>query len=334
MDVIGRILSSTLFAPSVTIPLLLLANYTSKGKELIAERPRVFAALKSLVSIGLLGVVNSWLSRRALDNWVSDEFVWRREIALVTGGSDGIGQRIALLLARRGLKVVVLDVQPLKYQAPANVTFYKCDITSTAAVAATAAEIRADVGEPTIIVNNAGILRTRPLLKGTEAETRLAFEVNTLSHYVMAREFLPSLIRQNHGILVTVASQAAHVACASMIDYSGTKAAALAFHEGIATELKTRYKAPKIRTVVIEPGFCKTSLIDGMSSEDTWFHPLLHPDTVAERTVEQILSGSSGRVILPGSTGFLAENIRAFPFWFQNFIRDRCEKSTRTSHCD
>ncbi|DAA76397.1 TPA_exp: putative Short-chain dehydrogenase/reductase 2 [Trichophyton benhamiae CBS 112371] len=332
-DVIGRILSSTVLAPQATIPLLLFAGYTSQGRSLIADRPSVFTALKALASIGLLRIVNGFLNRRALNNWTSDEFVWRREIALVTGGSDGIGQRIALLLARRGLKVVVLDVQEPKYHTPPNVTFYKCDITSSAAVAETAAAIRADIGEPTIIVNNAGILRTRPLLKGTEAETRLAFEVNTLSHYVMAREFLPSLIRHNHGMLVTVASQASHVACASMVDYAGTKAAALAFHEGIASELKIRYKAPKIRTVVIEPGFCKTSLIDGMSSEDTWFHPLLHPDTVAERTVEQILTGSSGRVILPGSTGFFAENIHSLPFWLQNFIRDRCEMSTRTSHC-
>ncbi|KAM5443915.1 hypothetical protein MferCBS31731_001161 [Microsporum ferrugineum] len=332
-DVVGRVLSATVLAPSATIPLLLFARYTTKGKELIASRPRVFTLLKALVSIGLLNVINGFLNRRALNNWVSDEFVWRREIALVTGGSDGIGQRIALLLAHRGLRVVVLDVQPLGYNPPANLTFYRCDITSAAAVAETAAEIRADVGDPTIIVNNAGILRTRPLLQGTEAETRLAFEVNALSHYVMAREFLPSLIRHNHGMVVTVASQAAHVACASMVDYAGTKAAALAFHEGIATELKIRYKAPRIRTIVIKPGFCKTSLIDGMSYEDTWLHPLLHPETVAERTVEQILTGSSGRVILPGTTGFFAENIHSFPFWLQNFIRDRCERSARTSHC-
>jgi len=58
------------------------------------------------------------------------------------------------------------------------------------------------------------------------------FNVNTLSHYFLAQEFLPSMVRANHGMVVTVASAAAYITAPRMVDYSASKAAALAFHEG------------------------------------------------------------------------------------------------------
>lgn len=328
-DVAGRVIKRTVFAPTLTLPLLLLAQYTQKGQDYSARQPGALRALKILVSLGLYRWVNRWLSRRVLNNGVSDKFDWPSEIAVVTGGSDGIGQKIALLLAARGVKVAVLDIQPLKYPAPSNLKFYACDICSPEQIAAAAKRIRDDMGEPTILINNAGVLKGKTILGGTEAETRQVFEVNTMSHYWLAREFLPHMVARDHGIVVTIASIAAYVVTANMVDYSASKAAALAFHEGLMTELNTRYNAPKVRTILMTQSFARTTMVDVISPEDSWFNPLLEPDSVAEAVVQQILSGSSGHLIMPGSTGTLSSHIRSLPYWLQNRIRDRCERLMR-----
>lgn len=59
--------------------------------------------------------MRNFLDQGVSNNWVSDTYNWDKEIAVVTGGSDGIGMKAVMLLAERGIKVVVLDIQPPKY---------------------------------------------------------------------------------------------------------------------------------------------------------------------------------------------------------------------------
>ena len=240
---------------------------------------------------------------------------------LLTGGSDGIGQRIAMRLALRGVKVAVLDIQPLKYRAHPNIKFFKCNVTSPDEIAEVAAQVRAKMGEPTVLVNNAGILRGKTVLAASEADIRLTFEVNSLAHYWLTREFLPNMIENNHGMIVTVASQAAYVNTPTMVDYGASKSAALAFHEALASEIKMRYNAPAIRSVVITQGFARTHLTDVLAPEDSWLNPYLHPETVAELLVNQILKGESGYIMVPESTGVMVGNMRSLPFWMQHGLR-------------
>jgi NAD(P)-dependent dehydrogenase (short-subunit alcohol dehydrogenase family) len=97
-------------------------------------------------------------------------------------------------------------------------------------------------------VNNAGIGSGATILEGSEAFIRKTFEVNTMSHFWMVREFLPAMIKVNHGHVVTIASMASFILHAGNTDYAGSKASALAFHEGLSVELRSRYKAPNVRT--------------------------------------------------------------------------------------
>jgi len=60
-----------------------------------------------------------------------------------------------------------------------------------------AKQIRADVGDPTVLINNAGVARGKNLLNATEKDIRFTFDVNTLSHYWTVKEFLPSMIKNN-----------------------------------------------------------------------------------------------------------------------------------------
>jgi all-trans-retinol dehydrogenase (NAD+) len=93
--------------------------------------------------------ISGYLDQQVLNNWTTDEYDWKKEIILITGGAGGIGGQVVKLLAEKGTKVVVLDVIPMTFEAPKNVYYYKCDITSPATLAAVAKEIRKDVGDPT-----------------------------------------------------------------------------------------------------------------------------------------------------------------------------------------
>jgi all-trans-retinol dehydrogenase (NAD+) len=129
-----------------------------------------------------------------------------------------------------------------------NVHYYKTDITSSKAIAEVASSIRSSYGHPTVLINNAGIGFGYTILEVPEDSLRKIFEVNTISHFLTVKEFLPEMVKQNHGHVVTVASMASFVTIAQNTDYSCTKAGAMAFHEGLTQELKHRYRAPKVRT--------------------------------------------------------------------------------------
>jgi all-trans-retinol dehydrogenase (NAD+) len=212
-----------------------------------------------------------------------------------------------------------------------NVHYFKCDVTNTAIIAAVAKEIRAKVGVPTILVNNAGVARGKSILDATEKDVRFTFDVNTLSHYFLAKEYVPAMVEQNHGMIVTIASIAAYVTVANMVDYAASKAAALSFHEGLTTELKTRYNAPAVRTVVVNPSYTRTALFEGFYNSSTFLMPTLEPETVAEEIVKQILTGSSGQVILPGF-GSLLTLVKGFPHWLQLDTRNNGQKMMTNWH--
>jgi len=133
------------------------------------------------------------------------------------------------------------------------------------------------------------------------------------------------MVSANHGMIVTVASLAAYVTVPDMVDYASSKAAAMSFHEGITAELKTRYNAPRVRTVMVNQGYTKTPLFQGYDTGNAFLMPPLEPATVAEAIVKKVLSGHSGQLILPGFGGVSAI-LRALPHWYQNRVRVQGEK--------
>ncbi|KAH7313985.1 hypothetical protein B0I35DRAFT_410908 [Stachybotrys elegans] len=99
-------------------------------------------------------------------------------------------------------------------------------------------EIVLQVGDPTVLVNNAGIGYAKNILDSTNDEIRRTFDVNIVAHFFLVREFLPFMIKMNHGHVVTIASTASFLTIASNTEYSCTKATALAFHEGLRLTFK------------------------------------------------------------------------------------------------
>lgn len=175
-----------------------------------------------------------------------------------------------------------------------------------------------------MLINNAGVARGKNLLNASERDIRFTFDVNTFAHYWTTREFLPSMISNNHGMVVTVASYAAWLCVPDMVDYAGSKSAAMAFHEGLTAELTTRFNAPKVRTVAVYQNLTKTTLFTGFRADSKFLIPALEPETVAEAIVRQVLKGESGQIILP-AIGSTLSSLRGMPHWWQNGMRARLE---------
>ncbi|OAA37305.1 dehydrogenase/reductase SDR family member 8 precursor [Beauveria brongniartii RCEF 3172] len=311
---IFKLFARTALNPSLVLPLLLLARYTKRGSDLSILHPTAYGGIKKLFYWGLVRTISRYLSEKSRNNWVKDRYDWSREIVLVTGGAAGIGAQVVKLFDELAIKVVVLDIQPMSFATSSRVHHYKCDLRSPSSVQEVAERVRIEVGHPTVLVNNAGVARGKTILDSEPGDVRFTFDVNTLCHYWLAKAFLPSMVERNHGMIVTVASAASWITAPALTDYAASKAAAMAFHEGLSAELVTRYHAPKVRTVIVHPGHVKTPLFQGFNQGNDFLMPSLEIDTVAEGIVKQVLTGRSGNVILPETAG-IAAFLRVLPDW-------------------
>ncbi|PGH16524.1 hypothetical protein AJ79_01629 [Helicocarpus griseus UAMH5409] len=259
-------------------------------------------------------VVNNWTSQRPWDN--------KKELVLVSGGCSGIGKQIMLDLAAKGIRVVILDVNEPDFKLPSNVSFYTADVTSTANLKQVGDAIRAAHGDPTVLINNAGVGYDGPILTEPEERIQRTFQVNTVSHFWMVREFLPAMIAANHGHVITIASMASFIGLGEMTDYCCSKASALAFHEGLTQEIRTWYKAKKVRTSIVHPLWVKTPMIQQLTDakSNKFKMPVMTVQVVSDAVVKQVLGQRSGQVIIPAMHSGLSL-LRAAPTWLQEFAR-------------
>ncbi|EFX00667.1 short chain dehydrogenase reductase [Grosmannia clavigera kw1407] len=266
-------------------------------------------------ALGLGWLFNRWLTDRALNNGNAlAEFDWMREIIVVTGGSGGIGAEIVKTLAARGSRVVVLDVLPLSYPKSPNVYYYKCDLTNYDELQAMATRIRKDLGDPTVVVANAGICRGKPILAASQRDIELTFSVNNLAMLWTAKTFLPNMISKNHGHLLIVASQTGYVATPGLTDYSATKAAAIAIYEGLHAEVKNIYKAPSVRVSCVSPSAVDTKMFSGIKLGLGM--KALRPEDLGALIADILHGGRSKHTIVPRSASVLSI-VRALPDWIR-----------------
>ncbi|OXU32099.1 hypothetical protein TSAR_002940 [Trichomalopsis sarcophagae] len=195
----------------------------------------------------------------------------REEIALVTGAAGGIGRLIAQKLAARGCSVVVWDINKTGVEETARLIeeaggkcwAYSCDITNREEVYKTAKAVKLDVGNVTILVNNAGYVYGSTLMEIPDEEIERTFKVNVISHYWTTKSFLKEMMRENHGHIVTIASIAGLLGTYNCTDYSATKFAAIGYHESLFTELKT-HGYDGINTTLVCPYFINTGMFSGV----------------------------------------------------------------------
>ncbi len=145
-------------------------------------------------------------------------------IAVVTGGSNGIGSALCALLAERGATVASLDVAaPAKH--PPGITHLHCDVTKLDDVRAALAQVRGPIG---LLVNNAGVMRRGTALSHPEDEFDLLFSVNAKGPWLVMKEAAPLLSK--HAVVLHVSSYRA----GQDVDDPGLYAASKAAGEHVA----------------------------------------------------------------------------------------------------
>ncbi len=130
----------------------------------------------------------------------------------------------------------------------------------------------------------------------SDAEVERTFAVNTLALFRTVRAFLPGMLAQGRGHIVTVASAAGIAAVPRMTDYSASKSAAIAFDEALRLELK--HDGAPVKTTVVCPYYISTGMFEGVRTRFPLLLPIMKPEAVAARIVRAIERDES-RVILP-----------------------------------
>lgn len=183
-----------------------------------------------------------------------------QKIALVTGGARGIGEAICRVLAERGHKVVVSDVNGDGAAALARELGgygIQMDVTKPDSVTAAVARINRDVGAPWLVVNNAGWDNLMPFLDTDEAFQEKVIAINYAGPVRVCRATLPGMIGLGSGRIVNIASDAGRIGSALEAIYSGTKGGLIAFTKTIARE----FARHNITANNVCPGITDTPLI-------------------------------------------------------------------------
>lgn len=189
----------------------------------------------------------------------------RGRIALVTGGSRGLGLRIADELARAGCPVAICARDRVEVEAAAlrlagrgvPVVARVVDVADAAAMAAFVAEVEERLGRVDILVNNAGIMQAGPLAEMTLEDFHVAMDVDFWGVLHGARAALPGMLRRRSGTIVNIVSIGGEVSVPHLLPYSCAKAAARAFSEGLTAELG----GSGVRVVTVVPWLMRTGSI-------------------------------------------------------------------------
>ncbi|XP_055340023.1 short-chain dehydrogenase/reductase family 16C member 6-like [Paramacrobiotus metropolitanus] len=241
------------------------------------------------------------------------------DTALVTGAGNGIGRHVALGLAAKGVRVALLDrdVQAVTSvhqeirSRGGQAHIFICDLSSRKQIYETAASIRSTIGEVTILINNAGVVNGKTILDLCDEEIENSFAVNVMAHFWMVRAFLPDMMSQNRGHIVTISSVAAVAGIRKLGDYCASKAAATILHETVATEVRVAgYKG--IHATLVAPYLVDTGMFAGATSRFPWITPILGPAVVAEKVIQAILY-KEAKVTLPAIMRFLIPIYRILP---------------------
>lgn len=186
------------------------------------------------------------------------------EIALVTGASRGIGQAIALALGRAGAVVGgTATTEGGAERISETLAANGCegaglvlDVADPLSVDSLMERMRSDLGEPSILVNNAGITRDNLLMRMKESEWNTIVDTNLGSVYRMSKACLRAMTKARKGRIINIASVVAVMGNAGQANYAAAKAGMIGFSKSLAREVGSR----GITVNCVAPGLIDTDM--------------------------------------------------------------------------
>ena len=215
---------------------------------------------------------------------------------VITGGAGGIGRLMALKMAQCGGTVVVYDldggaleavVEEIKALTGREAHGFVCDVSDREEVYLAAEKVHELVGEVDILVNNAGVVSGRRLMDTPDEKIEAVIGVNALALFWVTKSFLPDMLENGTGHVVTIASAAGLLGVDKQTDYSASKHAAIGFAESLRVELK-KTGHPDVKTTIVEPFYVDTGMFEGVKSRFPRILPILGQDEVTDRIVRSI----------------------------------------------
>ncbi len=195
------------------------------------------------------------------------------KVALVTGGSRGIGAAIVRLLAARGASVAFCYrqqaelaqglVSKVQAETGRRVLAVQTDVTETEQVKAMVERVRSELGDIDILVNNAGIVRDTLFLRMDESKWDEVINTSLRGAFLCTKAVVPMMVSKRWGRIINISSVVGLIGNPGQTNYAAAKAALIGFTKSLAKELGSR----NITVNAVAPGFIVTDMTAALSEE-------------------------------------------------------------------
>ncbi|KAM7021361.1 estradiol 17-beta-dehydrogenase 11-like isoform 2-T2 [Passerculus sandwichensis] len=202
----------------------------------------------------------------------------------------------------------------------ATVQTFVVDCSKREEIYSAADKVKKDIGDVTVLVNNAGVITAADFLSTQDHQIERMFEVNILGHMWTTRAFLPVMMNNNYGHIVTVASAAGHFVVPFMVTYCSSKFAAVGFHKALTEELSALGK-DGIKTTCLCPVFINTGFVKNPS---TRLGKILEIEEVVQTLMEGIVTNQK-MVFVPSNQSIALLIERVFPERALNLLKKMSE---------
>ena len=192
------------------------------------------------------------------------------KVAVITGGSRGIGRAIALEFASNGADIAIIyagnseaakETAETASKAGVKAGTYQCDVRSFEAAKKTVADILEEFSRVDILVNNAGITKDSLLLSMSEESFDDVMDTNLKGAFNMIRHLYPHMMRRRSGTIINISSVSGLTGNAGQANYSSAKAGMIGLTKTVARELAPR----NITCNAIAPGYIETDMTAKLS---------------------------------------------------------------------
>ena len=193
------------------------------------------------------------------------------KVALITGGSRGIGEKIAERFAQAGYNLIINYVSnienveeleaKIKGNANIEILFIQSDVTSFESCENMVNEAIKKFGHIDVLVNNAGITKDTLLMRMKEEDFENVIDVNLVGTFNITKNVIPYMMKQKYGKIINISSVVGVSGNAGQANYAASKAGIIGFTKSVAKELASR----NILANCVAPGFIKTDMTDVLS---------------------------------------------------------------------